>query len=264
MRCTGYCTASSYEVLPLFQFLHQRGKIQLYRDVVHLQIKEEKRTLGDAFFFSYGTVVLWGFSEQEEEEILQELKAFERHPFARTEIDEFTFSYGENMKIHEDLITLQNKNVLTKLAISYGIAQSIKLTIFEETIQKTIEHTTQIPTELAKKGKIPLSRKEISKKMGELFIERNSINLHTEILDTPEFFWEHPEFETFYRRTTHYLDVSKRIDAMNKRLTVIHELFEILSSELNHQHSARLELTIICLIVIEVILILMKDVFHLL
>ena len=264
MRCTGFCTASSYEVLPLFQYFHQKGKIQLYRDVVHLQIREDKKAVGDAFFFSYGTVVFWGFSETEEEEILQELKAFEKSPFSRAEIDEFVFSYGESMKIVDDHIYLQNKNVLTKLAISYGIAQSIKLTIFEETIQKTIEHTKQIPYELAQKGKIPLSRKEIAKKMGELFIERNSINLHTEILDTPEFFWEHTEFETFYRRTIHYLDVSKRVDAMNKRLTVIHELFEILSGEINHQHSSRLELTIIILIVIEVILILLKDVFHVL
>ncbi len=264
MRCTGYCTASSYETLPLFQSLHVRGKVQLYRDVIHLQIKEEKRTVGDVFYFSYGAVVFWGFSEKEEQEILSELKSFEKDPFLRIEIDEFTFVYGETTKINEDIISLQNKNILTKLAISYGIAQSLKLIIFEEKVQKTIDHTKQVPNELAKKGKIPLSRKEISKKMGELFIERNSINLHTEVLDTPEFFWEHPEFEPFYRRTTHYLDVSKRGDAMNKRLTVIHELFEILSNELNHQHSARLELTIIILIVIEVILILLKDVFHLL
>ena len=68
--------------------------------------------------------------------------------------------------------------------------------------------------------------------MGEIFIERNFINLHSEILDTPEFFWNYPELEPFYRRTAHYLDVTKRVEILNKRLNVVHELFEILSSEL--------------------------------
>jgi uncharacterized Rmd1/YagE family protein len=263
MRCTSYCTASSYDISRLFQALQKTGPVQLYRDLIHVQSKEDKRIKGDIFYFSYGVVVCWGFSQEEELDILTAFKEFEKEAHFKPEIDEFTFIYGESMKIEEDEIVLQNKSVLTKLAISHGIAQSVKLTIFEEMIQKTIEHTKQLPTSLAKKGKIALSRKEISQKMGEIFIERNFINLHSEILDTPEFFWEHPELEPFYRRTAHYLDVSKRVEILNKRLTVIHELFEILTNELNHQHSSRLEWTIIGLIVIEVIIALLRDLFHL-
>jgi uncharacterized Rmd1/YagE family protein len=43
---------------------------------------------------------------------------------------------------------------------------------------------------------------------------------------------------------------------------VIHELFEMLGNELNHQHSSRLEWTIIGLIVMEVFLTLLRDVFR--
>lgn len=263
MRCTSYCTASSYDILKLFQNLHLRGITQLYRDVIHTQVKEDKKIKGDLFFFSYGAVVCWGFTTEEERELLQSLKGFEKSPLHKAEMDEFTFDYGVNMRIEEDEIILQNKSVLTKLAISHGLAQSVKLTIFEDIVQKTIEHTKHLPDALAHKGKISLSRKEISKKMGELFIERNFINLHTEVLDTPEFFWNHPELEPFYRRAAHYLDIGKRIEVLNKRLNVIHELFEILSNELNHQHSSRLEWTIIILIVIEVVIALLRDLFHL-
>jgi uncharacterized Rmd1/YagE family protein len=262
MRCTTYCTASAYDMAPLLQAMQKRGSSQLFRDVIHTQVKEDKRIKADIFCFIFGVIVCWGFSEKEEEELLFSLREFEKEPFLKAERDDFTFSYGENMKIEEDEILLQNKNSLTKLAISYGIAQSVKLTIFEETIQKTISHTQQIPLLLTRKGKIPLSRKEISRKMGEIFIERSFINLHTEILDTPEFFWDHPELEVFYKRTIHYLDVSKRVELLNRRLTVVHELFEILSSELNHQHSSRLEWTIIILIVIEVTIAVLRDLFH--
>jgi uncharacterized Rmd1/YagE family protein len=263
MRCTSYCSASSYDIPRLFQALQKRGHVQLFRDVIHTHVKENRRVTGDIFYFSYGAIVCWGFTEDEELELLAFLKEFEREPLPKHELDEFTFSYGETMKIDEDEIILHNKGTLTKLAISHGIAQSVKLTIFEEAIQKTIELTKNLPKELSQKGNIGLSRKDISKKMGELFIERNFINVHAEMLDTPEFFWNHPELEPFYRRTSHYLDVNKRVEVLNKRLDVIHELFEILSNELNHQHSSRLEWTIICLIIIEVILAILRDIFHL-
>lgn len=260
MRCTSYCTASSYDLSRLFHAVQRLGPAQLYRDLIHVQFKEGKENKGDIFYFSYGTFVSWGFTAEEELALLNEIKDFEREPLIKPELDEFTFTHGDMMKIEEDEITLQNKNVLTKLAISHGLAQSVKLTIFEELIQKTISHTKHLPSDLARKGKIFLSRKEISRKMGELFTERNFINLHSEILDIPEFFWEHPELEPFYRRTAHYLDVSKRVEVLNKRLNVVHELFEILSNELNHQHSSRLEWTIIILIVIEVAIAVFHDI----
>jgi Uncharacterized conserved protein len=262
MRCTCYCTASFYEIPRLFQALKQKGAATLFRDVIHVQVREDKRIKGDVFYFSYGVFVCWGFTIEEEHEILFALREFEREPFLKPELDEFTFAYGSNMRIEEDEILLQNKNNLNKLSISHGLAQSVKLTVFEEMIQKTIEHTKRLPNDLARKGKITLSRKAISKQMGELFTERNFINLHTEILDAPEFFWEHPELEPFYRRTVHYLDVNKRVDILNKRLNIVHELFEILSNELNHQHSSRLEWTIIWLIVIEVFISVFQDIFH--
>lgn len=263
MRCTGYCTASSYDTPRLLQALQKNGPAQLYRDVVHACIKEDRRTRGDVFYFNYGVVVCWGYSLAEEQAILDSLREFEKEPLAKPETDEFTFVFGETMKIEEDEIVLHNKSVLTKLAVSHGIAQSLKLTIFEEAIQKTIDHTKNIPLDLSQKGKIALSRKDISRKMGELFIERTFINVHAEMLDTPEFFWNHPEVEPFYRRTSHYLDINKRVEILNKRLDVVHELFEILSNEINHQQSSRLEMTIIGLIVIEVVLALLRDLFHL-
>ncbi len=263
MRCTGYCTASGYDIPKLFQALQKQGMTaQLYRDVLHTQTKEEKRSRGDVFYFPYGVAIFWGYSEEEEKNFLSVLKEFEKEPLSKPDIDEFTFVNGESMKIDEDEIVLHNKGTLTKLAISHGIAQSVKLTIFEEAIQKTIDLTKNLPQELAQMGKIKLSRKETSKKMGELFMERNFINTQSEMLDTPEFFWNHPELEPFYRRTSHYLDVNKRVDVLNKRLDVVHELFEILRNELNHQHSSRLEWTIIILIVIEVFLAVLRDLFH--
>jgi uncharacterized Rmd1/YagE family protein len=154
-----------------------------------------------------------------------------------------------------DEITLpQEDEVLEKLAVSHGLAQSVKLSSFERRIEKTIGKTELILRNLAEKGKIPLTRKEISQKIGELFIERNSVNLYGDLLDTPEFFWEYPELEHLYKMAVTDLDIKSRTEILNRRLDIIRETFSILGDELNHRHSSNLEWVIIWLILIEVLM----------
>jgi uncharacterized Rmd1/YagE family protein len=72
------------------------------------------------------------------------------------------------------------------------------------------------------------------------------------LLDTPEFFWEYPEYEHAYNATARYLDIRPRVDVLSNKLNVIHELFEMLAEELNHKHSSFLEWIIIILIAFEI------------
>lgn len=260
MDCRAYCTATSYQIKALYEKLKEQFKPTLYRDVVHISVKANSHT-GDVFYFPYGATVSWGLTSQESLTYLNLVKPFEHQPLDEIETDEFTYTRGDTLKIIEDEITLPNDDILNRLAISHGLAQSVKLGTFENAIRKTFDTTKHIPEDLAKYGRIPLSRKEIRRKMGELFIERNSINLHVDVLDTPEFFWDYPELEPLYAMIAKYLDVETRVEVLNQRLDVVHELFEMLGNELNHQHSSRLEWTIICLIVIEVTLSLFRDVF---
>jgi len=250
MNCLAYCTATSYLIKPFYESL--KPNATLYRDVIHLSVHGVVK--GDIFFFPYGATVCWGLTNEQCSQYLAQVKVYEEHSLEEVESDEFSYCFGDVAKFVDDEITLPNRDLLTRLAISHGIAQSVKLGTFEKKIRRTFNHTKHIPEELASRGKIGLSRKEIRRKMGELFIERNSINLHVDVLDTPEFFWEYSELEPLYALTANYLDVETRVEVLNHRLNVVRELFEMLGNELNHQHSSRLEWTIICLIVIEVVL----------
>lgn len=247
-QITAYCTASEYTLGKLVNFLKEEGlQPVLYRDLAHLATAS-----GDLFFFSYGVVIFWGLVDHEELEWLEKIRPFEIGHLKTIEHDEFTFSWGPSFRIHQDEIILPTEQIEAKIAVSYGLAQSVKLFGFENRIQTTIAKTRVLPETLAIKGKIPLSRREISQTVGELFIERNSVNLHTDILDTPEFFWDTPELEPFYRSMVQYLDVRPRVEVLNKRLDIVKELLEILSNQLDHQHSSRLEWIIIFLILFEV------------
>ncbi len=259
MDCCAFCQAVSYKLKPLKEELQKTYKTALYRDVLHVEIPMEGRTI-DIFYFAYGSMVCWGIAKDNADKFLETGRFFADALSDEVDMDEFTYVAGDLVKIADDEIILPNIDPLTKLALSHGMAQSVKLGTFEIALQKTFALTRRIPEDLAKYGKISLSRNQIRKKMGELFIERNSINLHLDVLDQPEFFWDYPELEPYYTLIANYLDLTNRVEVLNQRLGIVHELFQMLGNELNHQHSSRLEWTIICLIVIEVLLSILRDV----
>lgn len=264
MLCTGYCLADSIKLGEIVDhYIELKKSYKFYRDVLHIQL-----TGGDTpshiFCFPYGAVVFWGLSREQESSQLNHIKAHAEDIYEIKEDDHFTFDDTKEdgkISIIEDDILLPDDETETKLAISHGIAQSLKLSRFEREIQDQVAATKMIPLNLVKKGTTSLSRPQIMRQMGAIFFTRNKVNLHTDILDTPEYFWDHPETEYVYRNIYSYLDVKQRVDVLNKRMNVLNDLFEMLSTQLNHQHSSRLEWTIIILIVIEVLLVISKDFF---
>jgi len=260
MRCTSYSTAQAYNLKALANAIDAEQSTQPFPDARYVTYKG-----GNVFCFSYGCVVFWGLETEQEQDFLKVLKAFEDKPYAPN-VDAFDYTVGSKYGVKNDVITLDEKNppTLQMLAVSYGLSQSSKLAVFEDRIYQTIEETKRIPQELAERGKISLSKRQISKKIGELFIERNSVNLHTDILDTPAFFWDHPEFEPLYIMARSDLDLDARTKVLNTRLDIVRELFEVMGDELNNRHAAMLEWIIIILICIEVVLSFLMHVFKVL
>jgi len=257
-RCNSFCTAGSYDLLGLSTFFRKKGFfIRLLRDVLH--VTNLKRP-GDIFFFNHGCFVCWGFKKKFEDKLLEVARQFSIQPSAHIETDHFYYHYGQETKIdsHEklqvDIITLDSEDSQIKLAISYGLAQAIKLEAFEEALQVAIRTNSQLPEEIASHGSISLSRRAIFKRIGEIFIARSSINLNIEYLDAPEYFWRNPSVEPYYIMTKKYLDVPGRVMALNQKLDVLQELLHILNSQLQHRHSSLLESIIILLIVVEIVI----------
>ena len=253
--CIAYCCCKSYRYKDLSDYFIHNQKALFYKDVLHLQ--KEK---GDIFIFSYGVVIFWNISRDQSLRTMDDLKRFEDGSHEIPLVDEFTFSENSAaMKIHEDHIFLESSDVLEKIAVSHGIAQSLKLSELEGYAWETIEAVSHIPRNIADSGKTKLSRKELAKIRGKLFLVDMDINLNYDLLDTPEFFWEYPEVENIYQKTVKYLDVKPRIEILDKKLGLIRELFNMLADEQNHNHSAVLEWIIIWLIAIEIIIFIIKE-----
>lgn len=245
------------DVLP--RLLEVYGPATRYGDVLHLVISDNE---SDVFIFPYGVIVCWGLEQKDENVLLALLEKAHGESLGAFARDTIEYEYGKYPSIKDDYLILPDTEPLTKLACSHALAQSVKLAGFESIIQTTTHKTRNILKTLSTKGKIALSRKKIRHLMGKILLDRNSINLHLELLYTPKFFWSNSDLEPLYQMTTGYVDLHDRVSNLNQRLEVMHELFNMLAAELNNQHSALLEWIIIFLIAFEVVITLGKDIFH--
>ena len=251
------CFSDYFEFAPLQQSLMSGKRCVAYRNVLHVESNQ-----GDVFVFDYGVLVFWRLAAGEREEILQKIAGFAKAPLSHTLDDEFTFETGSAKTfIKNDHIHLQNDEVLTRLAVSHGIAQSTKLAQFEYRVQQTINDTVHIPENIARTGSAQLSGKELSRLRGRLYITKSDVMLNYDLLDVPDFFWEYPELDSLYSMVAEYLEVKQRVEVLSKKLETIHELFDMMSDEQKHRHSSMLEWIIIWLIAIEIVIFLVHDIF---
>jgi uncharacterized Rmd1/YagE family protein len=250
MICTAHCTAQSYNLAEIRKNLRNDSRMLVIDDAVHFHLGPDSDV-----FLIYGCMILWGVGEQEQKSFSLFIKPFENDPVGTIEREDWVYHYGDTTKIYHDELLIDQQNIIpAKLAVSYGIAQSLKLAFFERQIDKTMEETQYLPHHMAKYGKIPLSRREMCRKIGELLVARNYVNLHSDILDIPGYFWNHQELESTYKITISHLDVKSRTEVLNKRLDIMRDLFEMLGHELEHRHSSYLEWVIISLICMEIVL----------
>lgn len=261
MRCFAYSFPSTFNYKKVLNLLSKHYNVSELGGVIYFSpnlAEHASGTNGDIFVFLYGAMVCWGVPELLEQQLINNLSSCFAEKLGAQDDDSFSYSYADKAKIAADHITLPNQHPKTKLAFSHGFAQSVKLGGFENTIQNIIEHTKHLPKNLAKKGKILLSRKQIRKLMGRIFLDRDSINLHLDLLDVPNFFWDEPELEAIHEMVIKYLDQEKRVGILNQKLSVIQQLLDMLVNELHVQHSSNLEWIIIILLCIEIALALFR------
>eukprot|EP01039_Chlorochromonas_danica_P008113 gene8113-8952_t len=217
----------------------------------------------EVFVFDFGAAVFWGFPRGEEAGLLKTIRMFvTKGMVGTTEFesgeDDMAFVISPEEKsitIANDVISLPEDSLSKqRLAVSFAIAQSSVLAIFEARIEQKVEEYKYIPEALAAYGKVHLSERQLGMMIGEVFVIRHDVNLHTEILDTPDFFWKEKIFESDYKMVSSYLEMSGRTEILNKRLDMLRELLEVLQQQMENAHAVKLEWIVIYLIVAEVVL----------
>lgn len=244
---TAYCLAQSFDIAALAKVLSGSNLIRIIKDTILI---EDERAW--SVIFAYGAVVHWNVDADKQTELDTLLLEHAKNPHTTPEKEHFTFTlFCPTTRIYEDSIEIESDDPVTIFALSHGMAQSIKLASFETYAILTINNTRYIPKSLAENGRINLNSRNIARIRGQLFLTKSDIFLNYDLLDTPDFFWEYPEYESFYTITANYLEIAPRTEILSKKLETIQELFDMLADEQKHRHSLMLEWIVIGLIAFE-------------
>lgn len=256
-HCLTVCLAQSFRFAELREKLLDSARTQVFRNALIVDYKT-----GYSAVFSYGVVVHWSVNLDDRQSLREILLDYAVKPESDPQEDNFSYEVGcQQDRFQHDHIELQSDDVKVLLALSHAMAQSIKLAAFEGHAIDTIRATAYLPQALARDGVIKLNRTAMAKIRGQLFLTKSDIILNYDLLDTPEFFWEHPEYQNMYSMAANYLEISQRTEVLSKKLETIHELLEMLADEQKHQHSSALEWIIIWLIAVEIVMSLLDKLF---
>ena len=228
----------------------------------------------EMYVFSYGVVVFWNFTERQEKDILADL-TFSSRVDAKTklstplvlatnpleeedfETEEFHFEYNTEIprpRLFNDMITLRSGDHMIKLAISHAIAQSTKLSFFEENMATQMEEAKDVPKRLALTGELGMKRNDVVKILGGLFKSRVDVNLSSNVLDVPNLIWDdEPTLHPLYTAVREYLEIKPRIQVLNERCRVFLDLAEILSDFIDDSKMSKLTWIIIVLICVSIV-----------
>lgn len=219
----------------------------------------EALQVAELVILPYGVLVMYNMSAAEERSIINDVissgcvRGGPPTGPDNEETEAFHFCYDPSVpapRIFNDFFTFRASNHLLKLSLAHAIAQSTKLSVFEESMQQTLELTSHIPKELASTGELQLKRREALKLTGRLFKLRVDVNLTSNVLDTPELFWSEASLKALYDAIREYLEIDQRVENLNERLAVGNDLLEVIHDHLGSQSMNQITWIIIILIVV--------------
>ncbi|CAN3365555.1 MIOREX complex component 10 [Diutina catenulata] len=143
-----------------------------------------------------------------------------------------------------EILVTQNNDLREKAAFAIGFSRSTRLAILENALDRYLERTKMTLNHRSEKSSLELTEK--------LYRLRAKLNLHSELIETPDLYWEEPQLEKIYSSISRALDINPRISILNRKLDYATDEQRAYLSVLNEQKSTRLEWIIIWLITIEV------------
>lgn len=239
-----YATAEEYDLEALHTALTKQDLYQTKKffskdstidtgDVLYVcskyQVENEPHEI---FFFREGSVVLWNCSEEETSNLLTDLKEYELKSYERNvvmnESELMLYRYAETGNAHlkgaKFHIQKGEDGDLERYTFSNAMSQSVKLGIWESTLDRYVDSMAFVTDDMKRGKKIRMTRASVLRKTGELFALKHLINLRSDLLDTPDFYWDHERLEKLFIHTSAYFSVQRR--------TKVHEseyLFSIMS-----------------------------------
>ncbi|TIA90704.1 hypothetical protein E3P99_01447 [Wallemia hederae] len=239
------------------------------------ELESVNDTVAEVIHFDYGVSVFYNMTESQERDVLSDMvnAGVVVRPLSpeKREIEQCHYGQDSNIpssRILNDFFTFKTNSHYLKLSLAHALAQSTKLSAFEQVTLDVLDSASTIPKELAATGTLALDRRQALQLTGKLFKLRVDVNVVSNVLDVPELFWSEAGLKALYDAGREYFEIGARVQTLNERLAVASDLLDsgylvavlctylhishcsVIHEHVNEQGMSRITIIIIWLIVI--------------
>ncbi len=213
--------------------------------------------------YSFGVVTVFGIDDHRE--AAKYLKLFarggEEEPGVRmleALTDEYPVIVDPNgsESVEFELVRIKQFSIEKLLLIMHVLAQSVAIDFLEHQVEETLQRFERIHLNLAEKGLLIATPREVMKTIGMSGNIVNFIVGQLSLLDKPDILWEDKDAEALFISMRKMFELEDRFSTLRFKLTFIQDSSELMLDALHHRRSELLEITVIVLIVVEIIFLL--------
>lgn len=135
---------------------------------------------------------------------------------------------------------------------AYALADSVVLSRDEREVAAVLDRIEPFARTLAEQGRKPANRRAILQHIGHTLLVRHRLSGRVAVGEDPDLLWDRPELSRLYARMKEEYELKDRADAISTKLAVIGATAQTLTDIIDTEHSQRLELMIVLLIVFEI------------
>ena len=210
-----------------------------------------------AVLFRYGVAVLIGFAAEQERAFLRALAARIQNPGPTVEEDSIAVELCDDPKDSVrpgGPICLNAFSQDRMLLIADALAKSTLLAHTEQIVGAVFDVIDPYARALAERGRTPRKRSEMLKIIGNALLVHQQVSGRVAVSEKPDALWDQPELERLYERLAEEFELTERVEALERKLTVITETASALTDLIDTRRSLRLEWAVVILIVLEILI----------
>lgn len=248
-------TTVAYQVARTINIKISRQQLQwqlLFKDSDELFYSSSKDKY--IYIFHYGMVSFFNMTNDERNEVLEQIKPFCSDCFSEKLSEEVSIIVKPNtIQVNFENIVLPELNAEIIRLVMLNASQSVALNRYSDITEELLIETNEHTLYLENKGKLDISGNKLKRFIGRVLNIKNKISENLYIFDSPEITWENEQFNKLNLDLKQSFDLKDRYRLIHDRIKIIKENLELFKDIMDHKESSRLEWIIIILILVEVV-----------
>jgi required for meiotic nuclear division protein 1 len=171
-------------------------------------------------------------------------------------------SESEKPGVQFDRVVVPKLDRKTVELVSLVVAQSAAMEYYEEDVDLVLARLKVTAERLAQTGKLSESTRDLLRFVGSGMSTHNQVVFTLSLLDTPQLAWEDETLDRIYGGLRMQYEIADRFRALDHKLRMIQDNFELFVELTQERRNYRLELAVALLVALEVVLFVYEIVRH--